>query len=500
MAAGGSRGAAVVLLLVAVTHAAACGSDDSVPPNILIIVADDLGYMDIGANNPGTFYETPAIDTLAARGMRFTQAYAASSVCSPTRYSLMTGRYPTRVAATDWFTGTNAQTFLPAELRDRMPLAEVTIAEALRPEGYATFFAGKWHLGPTAEYWPETQGFDVNAGGHERGGPYGPGRYFTPYGNPRLADGPEGEHLPARLAQETARFIENHRDQPFLAYLSFYSVHTPLMAPEPLVEKYRAKAGRLGLGEHEEFAEEEQVWPNSGVRQVRILQSHAVYAAMVEAMDRAVGVVLRSLEESGLADNTIVVFTSDNGGLATSEGHPTSNLPLRGGKGWLYEGGIREPFLVVWPGVVEPGSISDVPVISNDVLPTLLQVAGTTPPGDRPIDGVSLVPILKGSLAPAHDALFWHYPHYSNQGGFPGGAIRVGDWKLIERYEDGRVHLFNIVEDPGERHDVAAGNGAQVERLRSRLHGWYEEVGARFLRARPDGPQPWRPPAVAMLR
>jgi len=469
MAVRGSRRAAAVFLLVAAMHGVACGAAAPTPPNVLVIVADDLGYMDIGANNPATFYETSAIDALAARGMRFTQAYAASSVCSPTRYSLMTGRYPTRVAATDWFTGTNAQTFLPAELHDRMPLAEVTIAEALQQEGYATFFAGKWHLGPTEEYWPEAQGFDVNAGGHERGGPYGPGRYFTPYGNPRLEDGPEGEHLPARLAQETVRFIETPRAQPFLAYLSFYSVHTPLMAPEPLVEKYRAKAARMGLNDHEAFAEEEQVWPDAAERRVRVLQSHAVYAAMVEAMDRAVGVVLKSLEDAGVADNTIVLFTSDNGGLATSEGHPTSNLPLRGGKGWLYEGGIREPFIVVWPGVVQPGSTSDVPVISNDVHPTLLDAAG-------------------GS------------PQVEHQGGFPGGAVRMGNWKLIERYEDGRVHLFNIVDDPGEQRDVAADEGARVERLRVRLHGWYEDVDARFLRARPEGPQPWRPRPVESSR
>lgn len=500
MAVGGSRCALALLLFAAAMHGAACSSARLLPPNILVIVADDLGYMDIGANNPDTFYETLAIDGLAARGMRFTQAYAASSVCSPTRYSLMTGRYPTRVGATDWFTGTNAQTFLPAELHDRMPLAEVTIAEALREDGYATFFAGKWHLGPTSEYWPEAQGFDVNAGGHERGGPYGPGRYFTPYGNPRLEDGPEGEHLPARLAQETVRFIEAHDGRPFLAYLSFYSVHTPLMAPEPLVEKYRAKAARLGLGDRQEFAEEEQIWPDADVRRVRVLQSHAVYAAMVEAMDRAVGVVLRSLEESGIADNTIVVFTSDNGGLATSEGHPTSNLPLRGGKGWLYEGGIREPFIVVWPGTVEPGSVSAVPVISNDVYPTLLEAVGTTPGGVQAIDGVSLVSLLRGHGAPARDALFWHYPHYSNQGGFPGGAVRMGDWKLIERYEDGQVHLFNIVDDPGEQRDVAAANVDRVQRLRSRLHGWYEGVEARFLRARPEGPLPWRPQPTGSSR
>jgi arylsulfatase A-like enzyme len=467
-------------------------------PNVLVIVADDLGYMDIGANNPATFYETPNIDSIAARGMRFTQAYAASSVCSPTRYSLLTGRYPTRAAATDWFVGTNAQTFLPAELTDRMPLEELTLAETLRGEGYATFFAGKWHLGPTAEYWPEAQGFDVNAGGHERGGPYGPGRYFTPYGNPRLADGPEGEHLPARLAAETINFMDQHSDQPFLAYLSFYSVHTPLMAPPDLVDKYVAKAAALGLEGQVEFADEEQVWPGAAARTVRILQSHATYAAMVEAMDRAVGAVLAHLQSTGLADDTVVVFTSDNGGLSTSEGQPTSNLPLRGGKGWLYEGGIREPFLVAWPGVAAAGAVVSTPVISNDLFPTLLEVVGGAPP-DREIDGTSLVPLLRGDGAIEPRALFWHYPHYSNQGGFPGGAIRVGDWKLIERYEDGRVHLFNLADDAGERDDVQVAQPDRVRRMRAELHVWYETVGARFLRPHPGGPEPWRP-AVGVPR
>ncbi len=462
-------------------------------------MADDLGYMDIGANNPGAFYETPSIDELAASGMRFTQAYTASSVCSPTRFSLMTGRYPTRAGATDWFTGTNAQTFLPAELVDRMPLEEVTVAEALRALGYATFFAGKWHLGPSEEFWPEAQGFDINRGGHERGGPYGPGRYFTPYGNPRLEDGPPGEHLPARLAAETAEFIRASADRNFLAVLSFYSVHTPLMAPESLVAKYEARREQLGLTDGVEFAEEEQVWPGADPRRVRVQQSHAVYAAMVEAMDDAIGVVLAALHDQGVADRTVVMFTSDNGGLSTSEGHPTSNLPLRGGKGWLYEGGIRTPLVISWPGRTTPGAVTDTPVISNDIFATALAAAGAAVPApgelpaERGIDGLSLLPVLEGSPDPVHEALFWHYPHYSNQGGFPGGAIRMGEWKLIERYEDGRTHLFNLREDPGERQDIAAAEPERVVAMRNRLHRWYRETGARFLRARPEGPQPWRP-------
>ena len=270
-------------------------------PNVVFLLVDDLGYMDIGANNPQSFYETPNVDRLAASGMRFTDGYAANPVCSPTRYSIMTGRYPTRAGATNWFSGVREGRFRPAALNDRMALEEVTLAEALREAGYRTFFAGKWHLGPTEEYWPEAQGFEVNRGGWSRGGPYGPGQYFTPYGNPRLADGPEGEHLPDRLASETVRFIEDHEDEPFLAYLSFYSVHTPLVGRPDLVAKYEDKVRNLGLAV-EEFAGEEQVWPKDEPRNVRVLQKHAVYAAMVEAMDQAVGRVLERLEALGLAE------------------------------------------------------------------------------------------------------------------------------------------------------------------------------------------------------
>ena len=460
-------------------------------PNIVFFLVDDLGYMDVGANNPHCFYETPHIDRLAREGMRFTDGYAANPVCSPTRFSIMTGKHPTRGACTNFFSGKRAGRFKPAEFNDRMPPAEVTLAEALRDGGYATFFAGKWHLGPTEEFWPENQGFDVNKGGCDRGGPYGGSKYFSPYGNPRLTDGPAGEHLPDRLATETVTFIREHRDRPFLAYLSFYSVHTPLMGRPDLVEKYQRKAASI-VGQ--EFGPEEQVLSDQGDRQVRILQKHAVYAAMVEAMDQAVGKVLAGLEELGLSENTVVCFTSDNGGLSTSEGSPTSNLPLRGGKGWLYEGGIREPYLIKWPGVTPPGSTCDVPVLSTDFYPTLLDIAGLPPRPEQTQDGVSLAPLLRQSGNGPSRALFWHYPHYSNQGGFPGAAMRDGDWKLIERFEDGHVHLYNLRDDLSEQHDVAAEHPDRVAAMRTRLHAWYAEVGARFLEPKsPDGPRPWRP-------
>ncbi len=475
------------------TYSGVRGAEQASPekPNIVFLLVDDLGYMDIGANNPDTFYETPNIDRLAATGMRFTNGYAANPVCSPTRYSIMTGRYPSRIDATNFFSGRRGGRFKPAPLFDRMPLSDVTIAEALKSGGYTTFFAGKWHLGPTEEFWPTKQGFDFNQGGHNKGGPWGGGKYFSPYDNPRLANGPPGEHLPARLARETAEFIEKHQEGPFLAYLAFYSVHTPLMAPKDLVRKYEAKAERLGLVGQEAFAPEEQVW-ESGERKVRTLQAHATYAAMMESMDTAVGRVLDKLDELGLTKSTAVFFMSDNGGLSTSEGSPTSNLPLRGGKGWLYEGGIREPFLIRWPGVTPPNSQCDVPVISTDFYPTILEVAGQPLRSENHLDGQSLVPLLRGGEQLDRDDLYWHYPHYSNQGGFPGGAIRSGDWKLIERYEDGRVHLYNLQDDIGERNDVATQHPDRVTQMRERLHSWYETVNAKFLQEK-DGRTPWRP-------
>jgi arylsulfatase A-like enzyme len=488
------RTAQVILAAVAALIGGGSALAQSVDrPNVVFILVDDLGYMDIGANNPETFYETPCIDRLASGGMRFTNGYAANPVCSPTRYSIMTGRHPSRVGATNFFSGTRAGKFLPAPLNDRMPLEEVTIAEAMKQRGYATFFAGKWHLGPDENFWPTKQGFDINRGGHRAGGPFKAGKYFSPYANPRLEDGPQGEHLTARLAEETVSFIRGHRDEPFFAYLSFYSVHTPLMAPNDLIRKYEAKAKRRGLSERDAFGDEEQVWQSDQPRRVRQLQAHATYAAMVESMDSAVGRVLDTLDELKLTDSTVVCLTSDNGGLSTSEGSPTSNLPLRGGKGWLYEGGIREAFLIRAPGTAAPGSTCDVPVVSTDFYPTLLELTGTPLRVEQHLDGISLATLLRGGDRLDRDSIYWHYPHYSNQGGFPGGAIRSGPWKLIERFEDGSAQLYNLVRDVGEKTDVSSEHPARVDEMKKSLHAWYRQVDAKFLRPTPGGPQPWRP-------
>jgi arylsulfatase A-like enzyme len=454
-------------------------------PSFVFFLVDDLGWKDLGCYG-STFYETPNLDRLAASGMRFTNAYAACPVCSPTRASIMTGKSPARLATTDYFGAPQPDTvdkywtkkpLLPARYDDRLPLEEVTVAEALKDHGYATFFAGKWHLGPEG-FWPEDQGFDVNKGGIERGGPYGGKGYFSPYGNPRLPDGPDGEHLPDRLATETCRFIEANQDRPFLAYLSFYSVHTPLMAREDLKAKYEQKAKQV--------RHEGPDWGKEGDRQVRLVQDHAVYAGMVEAMDQAVGKVLDALDRLDLAKDTIVFFMSDNGGLSTSEGHPTSNLPLRAGKGWLYEGGIREPMIVRWPGVTRAGSLCEEPVISTDFYPTMLEMAGLPPKPDQHVDGRSMRPFLQQTYRPDRRAFYWHYPHYGNQGGSPGGAVRVGDYKLIEFYEDNRVELYNLRDDLGEQNDLAARMPDKAAELRKMLHLWRSEVGARMPTPNPN--------------
>ena len=460
-------------------------SAEEKPLNFVFILVDDLGWKDLGCYG-STFYETRNVDRLAAQGMRFTDAYAACPVCSPTRASIMAGKYPARLDTTDWFGAPQPEEslrsehfgrlpLLPPRYVDRLPLEEETMAEAFKSAGYRTFFAGKWHLGGD-DFYPEDQGFDINRGGFEAGFPWG--GYFSPYENPKLKDGPEDEHLPDRLARETAKFIEESKDRPFMAYLSFYSVHTPLMAREDLRAKYKEKAEAV-----EHFG---PAWGKERERKVRLVQDHAVYGGMVEAMDQAVGKVLGKLRELGLEQNTAIVLMSDNGGVSTSEGHPTSNLPLRAGKGWLYEGGIREPMIVRWPGVTAPGSTCSVPVTSTDFYPTMLEMAGLPAKPDQHVDGVSLAPLLRGAGSLDRDALYWHYPHYGNQGGAPGGAVRQGDWKLIEWYEDGRLELFNLREDIGERNNLAQEEPDRVRELHVKLKAWRRQINAKMPTPNPN--------------
>lgn len=451
------------------------GISKNIKPNFVFILVDDLGWTDLGCFN-SSFYETPNIDKLATEGMLFTNAYAACPVSSPTRASIMTGKYPARINTTDYFGASQPQNWrrntplLPAAYMDKLPLKEITIAETLKENAYNTFFAGKWHLG--GEGWfPEDQGFDVNKGGIKRGGPYGGKKYFSPYGNPKLTDGPDGEHLPDRLASETAKFIEDNVNNPFFAYLSFYSVHTPLIGRPDLVEKYKKKALSIDttlVG----FIPE-------GKRMARQVQEHAVYAAMVEAMDQAVGKVLRKLKDLNLQNNTIIIFMSDNGGLSTSEGSPTSNLPLRAGKGWLYEGGIREPMIIKWPGVTRKASVCETPVISTDFYPTILEMADLDLLPEQHVDAKSLVRLLKGKKIKQNKPLFWHYPHYGNQGGQPGSAVRSGEYKLIHFYNNNVTELYNLEDDIGENNNLVNILPGKTEELKEILDKWRISVDAR---------------------
>ena len=468
-------GAVAALLLLL----AACAPPTSQPrPNFVFILVDDLGWADVGCFG-STFYETPNLDSLAASGMRFTDAYAACPVCSPTRASIMTGKYPARLNLTDWIPGRQSthgadpsDKLLPPAFEQQLVLKERTIAEALRDSGYRTFFAGKWHLGDAGHY-PEDQGFGINIGGllwgHPKGG------YFSPYGNPKLPDGPEGEYLTDRLTTESLDFLEIAGAEPFFLYLSYYSVHNPMQAKESLIDKYQTKAQTLPSSTMARFLPE-------GTREARQVQDYPIYAAMIHSVDENVGRILKKLDELGLKETTVVVFMSDNGGLSTSEGSPTSNLPLRGGKGWLYEGGIREPMIVSWPGRIKAGSICREPVISNDFYPTILELAELQLIPQQHADGVSLAPLLTDSGTIQRQALFWHYPHYSNQGGRPGAAVRVGDYKLLEFYEEDRAELYNLEADIGERRDLSGRAPEKTNELRSLLQAWRESVGANMPR------------------
>jgi arylsulfatase A-like enzyme len=455
-------------------------------PNVIFILADDYGWRDLTCYG-STFYETPNLDRLAAEGMRFTQAYAACSVCSPTRASILTGKYPARLHITDWLPGRGdsprQKLNHPIIVQD-LPHEEITLAQALKEGGYQTGLVGKWHLGGPGFY-PQDHGFDFNFGGSEKGATPS---FFSPYNvakapgfktseMPNLANGPEGEYLTDRLTDEALKFIERSKDKPFFLYLAHYAVHTPHEAKAEMIEKYRAKAAKLPPG-GVEFRPE-------GDRQARQVQNQPVYASMIQSLDESVGRVMAKLTELGLEKKTVIVFTSDNGGLSTSEGSPTSNLPLRGGKGWNYEGGIREPLLVKWPGVTKPGSVCDAPVISTDYYPTILEMAGLPPRPAQHVDGVSFRALLQGGERPERP-LYWHYPHYSNQGGHPGGVVRVGDYKLLESYEDMRVELFNLKDDIGEKRDLADKMPEKVAELREKLHAWRESVAAQMPTVNPD--------------
>lgn len=458
-------------------------------PNVLFILADDLGWMDLSCQG-STFYETPQIDRLAREGMLFTNAYAASPVCSPTRASILTGKYPARLGLTQFIGGHNRGRLLDVPYIDHLSRREYSLATSLREGGYQTWHAGKWHLGSEA-YWPEHHGFDVNVGGCDYGAP-GPQGYFYPWAIPNLQnlDVPQGTFLDDYLTDRAIDLIANRDlDRPFFLNMWYYLVHTPIQAKPELVSKYQAKASRLGLDDIDPFVEGEchAVEHKAHLRvRRRQVQSDPTYAAMVETLDWNVGRLIDALETHGLLENTIVIFTSDNGGLSTSEGSPTCNAPLAEGKGWMYEGGTRDPLLVRWPGVAAAGSTCDVPVISPDFYPTLLSAAGLSPRPEQHVDGVDFTPLLTGSGTLDRDAIFWHYPHYPNQGSSPCSAVRGGDWKLIEFLEDERCELYNLAEDLGETRDLAALQPERTRVMRERLAQWRDDVQAMMPEPNPD--------------
>ncbi|MCP4848587.1 MAG: sulfatase [Verrucomicrobiaceae bacterium] len=444
--------------------------------NIVFILIDDMGWTDLGCYG-SDYYETPNVDRLARQGMKFTDAYAAGCVCSPTRVSILTGKYPARLHITHAIPIQGAERIkqplplIEAIYRKNLPLEEVTIAEALKDGGYVSATMGKWHVCWEKEFYPQAQGFDINVGGNNMGNP---GNYFFPYNGAwrmtkkhpltrwnTLPDGQKGEYLTDRLTDEALAFMDRHKERPFFLYLSHYAVHTPLQAHKKKTEKYRKKAA----GKH---------------------HNNPVYAAMVESVDESVGRIMLKLDKLGIADKTVVIFTSDNGG----HGRITSHHPLRGNKGNFYEGGIRVPLIVRWPGVVKPGSQCKVPVISTDFFPTILEIADLQPRPECHVDGVNIVSLLKGEDRLKRDALYWHYPNYIGAG-HPGGArpcsvVRKGKWKLIESLEDNRLELFNLREDLGEKNDLAAIMPEKAGWLKKHLDDWRKVAGVQMPRINPD--------------
>jgi arylsulfatase A-like enzyme len=469
--------------LISLTAFISCSQKDAekLNPNILFILADDLGYHDLSVMG-SEYYETPHIDRIANEGMIFTEGYATCQVCSPSRASIMSGKFPARHGITDWIgapegedwrkTGRHNQ-LLPPEYVHHLPHEYTTLPEAMKEAGYKTFFAGKWHLGSEGS-WPTDHGFDINKGGWDVGSPRG--GFYAPWQNPNLESGPNGKSLTMRLARETAKFIENHKDTSFFAFLSFYAVHAPVQTTQEKWTKYRQKAQNMGIAE--------TGFEMGHFLPIRQVQDNPIYAGLVETMDDAVGVVLSTLDEMGLDENTIIIFTSDNGGVAAGDAFATSNKPLRAGKGYQFEGGIREPCFIKIPHM-EGGQKCSTPVTGTDFYPTLLELAGAGLKPEEHIDGTSLVPLLMGKTLEERP-LIWHYPHYGNQGGQPSSIIRLGDWKLIHYYEDSHEELYNLKTDVEETTDVARENPDLTQKLSKQLFAYLQEVGARFPKKDPE--------------
>lgn len=478
---------AILIAIILAFLISSCKSHDKViipqkRPNVLFILVDDLGYHDLSFTG-SNYYETPNIDSLANKSMIFTQGYAASRVCSPSRASIMTGQFTARHGITDWigaFEGTDWRKknrndlLLPASYNHKISADNITMAEAFKAADYKTFFAGKWHLGDEGSH-PEDHGFDINVGGWDSGSPKG--GYFSPWNNPKLPNKVRGENLSMRLAQETSDFIKSHKDTSFFAFLSFYAVHSPIQTTQSKWQKFRDKAEAQGIADS--GFEMERVLP------FRNVQDNPIYAGLVESMDDAVGHILKTLRELGLTENTIIVFTSDNGGVVSGDNYSTSNLPLRGGKGHQWEGGIREPYFIYTPWLNSENKTTTYPVTGADFYPTVLDLANIELIPDQHKDGISLKPLFEGKSLPERP-LYWHYPHYGNQGGEPSSIIREGKWKLIHYYEDDRQELYNLENDPQEQQNVSNSNPEITKSLKDKLKNWLLEVNANYPEKDPE--------------
>lgn len=427
-------------------------------PNIIFILADDLGYTDVGCFG-SKYYETPNIDRLAAQGMKFTSAYTCGPNCQPTRAALMSGQYGPRTGV---YTVGNIDRFnwqsrplRPVDNVTKLPLQKITLAQTLKQAGYATGMFGKWHLGEDAEHHPAKRGFDeaiVSMGVH-----------FDFVTNPKV-NYPKGAYLGDFLSDKAVDFIRRHKDSPFFLYLPHFEVHAPLQAKQNWIQHFQSKPP---VGGHH----------------------NPIYAGMIATVDESVGRILSMLDELQLNKQTLVIFGSDNGGVGGYEregiqgGSISDNAPLRGGKGQLYEGGIRVPYIFRWPGKIAPGSVCDEPINSVDLYPTLLAVAGRPRPEKYPLDGTSYLDLLTGARRTQRPPLYWHFPGYLGAGGgtwrtTPAGAIRAGDWKLQEFFEDGRLELYNLKDDIGEKQNRAAAQPDKVRELHSQLLAWRNELHA----------------------
>ena len=448
-------------LLVLSSGVIAENSRNEARPNFLFLLVDDLGWADLACYG-STFHETPHLDRLAKEGVRFTDAYTAASICSPTRASIMTGKHPVRVNITDWIPGSSGKgQKLKTPLDDhQLALEEVTIAEALKESGYATFYTGKWHLGGT-QFSPDKQGFE---------------RYYDPHEKPSKGSPGNGnttgrKHGTIDLTRETKKFITESKNTPFLAFVSYYDIHTPIIPENKYHAHYREKALRLGpspaaIREHD--------------GQSRPRQDNAALATMVQSVDDSVGALVKHLASQRILENTYIFFFSDNGGLATKRGvGPGCNLPLRASKGWLYEGGIRVPLIVRIPGKVNAGMQPSTPVISTDIYPTLLSLAGLPLRPKQHRDGQSFSGLLNGTAQDSSSrALYWHYPHYHGSMWTPGAAIRKGNWKLIQFYHFEKTELYNLREDLGESTDLSEMHPEKAQNLLAELAEWQKKLGA----------------------